>query len=149
MKFAFNKKYRYRSVLFSHKGNNMLKRIGWGLLGLGMLVDAQTYAMVHQMKSAVSMDLELAPNEAQNYSNVFLWSISAQCTIHTPDESDVLHVKVVKGSGELNGQKLDKDQSLDIVVHNGDKLNIKAYKRSSVDLTNLGQHTVSGTCTTD
>lgn len=127
----------------------MIKKIGFGLLSLGMLIDVQSYAMVHQLNSAVSMELELVPNETQNYDNIFLWSISAECTVRTVDDSDLLNLKVAKGSGELNGQKLEKGQSINIVVHNGDKIMIKANKRSSVDIINRGLHTVSGTCSTN
>jgi hypothetical protein len=89
-------------------------------------------------------DYSFEPNKPVDISNPLLWTIKASCSIKTSDESDTVKGVMKKGTGSLNGQSVGS--GVEVVLKNGDTLTISASALASVEITNLGQNTVSAHC---
>ena len=91
-------------------------------------------------------DFILPAHEPQIFSNAFMWTVDSKCTIITDVESTPFSLKVLRKSGSLNGVKLSKGDSMDVIVHPGDKLHITAASGGRVELTNNGEETIKARC---
>lgn len=126
----------------------MLRKISFSLLCAGALLSSNSLAMNHELTPGISIEYELATNKPELFINYTIFTIKAVCTIVTPDESDILHVKGVNRSGEINGQVINANDELDILVKNGDKLYLTAKSGAKVEMTNQGEHTLRAVCKT-
>lgn len=126
----------------------MLKKTS-RVMGLSFVLFSSTsFAGTYFLTPNLNADFDFPANATQVLKNYFLWTISANCTIKTPDSSDNFYARMIKNSGKINGIKLTKGQTMTVVVHNGDKLQISADAGSEVELTNQGQNTVKASCST-
>jgi hypothetical protein len=126
----------------------MLRKIGFSLLFAGVLFSTNSMAINHELAPGVSIEYELATNKPELFINYTIFTIKAVCTIVTPDESDLLHVKGVSRSGEINGQVINANDELDLIVKNGDLLYLTAKSAAKVEMTNRGEHTIRALCKT-
>lgn len=88
--------------------------------------------------------LEFPPNQAVSITNPLLWKVKVSCHVQTPDDSDIMIAKIIKGSATLNGQEIKDGTQAE--VKNGDSLLITASRLGSFQITNQGQNTVVTSC---
>lgn len=126
----------------------MLRKIGLGLLCAGALFNTAASAATHALTQGVSVEYVLPSNEPQVFANSFFWKISATCSVTSEDESTQLLVEGLSKKGSINDLPLQSGDSVVITVHNGDKFNLSADSGAKVSLTNLGEHSLSASCST-
>src|SRR3990167_5572491 len=90
----------------------------------------------------LSMDYVFPPNEHKVISNIFRWTIHAECTILESDEKSSIFFKILRKTGIINQITLEKGESLRINVHPNDTFEIIAVPGASVELTNEGETTI-------
>ena len=127
----------------------MLRKIGFGLLSLAASLCANTYAQDSQTlkPQSVTIEYELLANEPQVFINYMFWTIDANCTITTEDESNELYVVALAKKGKVNDIPLANGQSLRVTVHNGEKMKLSADSGAKVEITNFGEHAIKAVCT--
>ena len=124
----------------------MLNKIKKGL-GLSLLfVISLCFASEHFLMPGVSIDFEFPPHSPQVLTNMFFWTLAANCRIISQDESNDIFVRMRASTGKVNGLFLKKGDELTITVHPNDILNLLANPGAQVELTNLGEHSVIGAC---
>jgi len=72
------------------------------------------------------------------------WTISAKCTVTSPDADDNITGDMKKGSGKLNGQNVGSGLTLDL--KNNSELDISASAFASVEIVNKGANTMHAGC---
>lgn len=119
----------------------MIKKISLALIGISTLLSAQVFA------TSISLDFKLIPNKKQSFSAPS--KMKGICSIKSSDEgTQILHVAMNSGSGLVNGAPLNKGEQMDLYIHNGDQFSLESFSLVSIDLTNLGTHTILATCKT-
>lgn len=126
----------------------MLKKIGLSLMCAGSLLTSASFAMNHELAPNLSADFELAVDKPELFTNYTMFTVNAVCTIQSIDEDDIVHVKAVKRTGAINGQAIKAGDTLDVNVHNGDKLTLSAQSAAQVELTNKGNNPLKAMCKT-
>jgi len=124
----------------------MLRKIGLGLFSAAALFASTSIAMTHDLSSNLSMDIDLDPNKPELLTNASMMDLKAACVMQTADDKDVIHIRAVRKSGSVNGQYLNEGDTLDIDVHNGEKISLTAKKTAQVELTNKGEHRLKAKC---
>jgi hypothetical protein len=100
----------------------------------------------HQLQITPSVDYELPSEEPQVFSNIFRWTINAECTVLQSDESSSLLFKVLRKTGTINDITLSRGESLRIDVHPDEIFQIAAVSGAAVELTNEGETTLITHC---
>ncbi|MGQ3892296.1 hypothetical protein [Legionella sp. CNM-4043-24] len=126
----------------------MLRKIGLSLLCAGSLLASSSFAMTHDLAARISADYELDVNKPEIFTNYTMFTVKAVCTIKSIDNESVIHVKAIKRTGSINGQSLSSGDSVDIVVHNDEKITLSAQSAAQVELTNNGDHNLKALCKT-
>lgn len=124
----------------------MLKKLGYGLFCAGALLSASALAANHQLAPGLSITYVLVPHQPEVFSNDWIWTITAKCTIRTPDQQDALVVKMLNNKGAIDGRQVSKGDQFSFNVVNGQKVEIVAEKGAKVQLTNLGASPISAVC---
>lgn len=126
----------------------MIRKLGLSLLGITCLFSVQGEAAVPQaFRSGPAVEYVLNVNEPQVLANQFLWTIRAVCKIKCDvDDGNLISFKVLRKSGSLNGESLTVGDSVDVVVHNSDKIYISAVSGAQVELVNVGTETIKAEC---
>lgn len=125
----------------------MIRKIAFCLLSASVFINAHA-TRTYDLAPSLSIEYELAPNTPIVLTNYTIFTINALCNIETSDESNLIHAKVLKRSGELNGTVINTGDELDLTVHQGDKLSLTAKSAAQVELTNKGPHMVKALCKT-
>ncbi|MFC3909349.1 hypothetical protein ACFORL_09730 [Legionella dresdenensis] len=127
----------------------MLRKIGLGLLCAGALLATDTaVARVHELAPRMTLKYTLEPGQPEVLTNFTLWTINAECTINTEDDADIIHVRALNRSGEIDNIKLKTNEELDVLVRNNQVLKLKAESAAKVELVNNGEHVLVATCKT-
>ncbi|MDI9818605.1 MULTISPECIES: hypothetical protein [unclassified Legionella] len=126
----------------------MFRKLGYGLLCAGSLLSTNALAINHDFRPGISIEYELPPNDPQEFTNSWFWTITSTCTVRTRDNSDEIFIEVLKKSGKINGQPLSQGDTLSMIVHNGEKFVITADSGGKVKLTNRGLSTIVASCST-
>jgi hypothetical protein len=126
----------------------MLKKIGFSLLCAGALFSTTTLAMTHELAPSVSIEYELVANQPEVFTNYTIFNVTAVCTVKSQDESNIIHVRGLNRSGEINGKVINKGDEFDLIVKNGDTFTLSAKSAAKVEMTNKGEHTVKALCRT-
>lgn len=127
----------------------MLKKICYAALCAGALFSATTMASTQAMPArGLDIQYDFEPNIPQTLINYSLWTITASCTVNTQDDSDELRLRVISGSGEVNGEVITAGNQMTLVVEKGQQFILKAKSRAKVELVNLGKHTLTTACKT-
>lgn len=125
----------------------MLRKLRCGLFAIQALLSVNVMAAHHEFAPAgVSIEYEFPPNNPQEISNSFFWTITSTCTVHTKDQSDDLYVEILKKSGKINGQSLSQGDTITLTLHDKDKFVITAESGAKVRLINQGQSTIVANC---
>jgi hypothetical protein len=93
-----------------------------------------------------SVDYELPPNDPKVISNVFRWTINAECTVVESDETSSILFKILRKTGTINQIILAKGETLRVAVHPDDTFQVIAIPGASVELTNEGETTITARC---
>lgn len=126
----------------------MLRKIFLMLLCTGTFFSSITMADNHMLMPGVTMSYELPPNNPQEFSNFLFWTINAKCTVETPDEQDILGVKLLKKNCEINGAPMHEGEQTQMCLRNRDVIYIMAPSGAKVELTNRGQSLIKAICST-
>ncbi|MDF1678555.1 MAG: hypothetical protein P1U32_07685 [Legionellaceae bacterium] len=98
------------------------------------------------LQAGASVDLQLKPNEPQVFSNVFRWTIDADCTVIKSDETTVILFKILRKQGTMNDITLKRGESLRLQVAQDETFHIIAIPGATIELTNEGEDTAIARC---
>ncbi len=93
-------------------------------------------------------EYQLPAKEPQVFSNIFRWTINAECVVLQSDEVNPISFKILRKEGTVNDITLSKGEALRIDVHPDDIFHVIAVPGSSVELTNEGETTIITRCST-
>jgi len=117
-----------------------------GLLISAVLFSANAFSTtVHEFVPGLTLDYELPSNDPQVFSNVLFWTIKATCTIVSDTPEGLITIKMIRRTGTVNDQPLTAEP-FDIVVKQGDKLQITANSGAQVELLNRADQTIKASC---
>lgn len=102
----------------------------------------------HSFAQGLAIEYELPPNDPQVFSNIFFWTVSATCTVISEVEDNLISINMLRKAGAVNGIELITGDSMNLFLHPGDQLKIRAESGSKVELTNLGTVPIKTSCTT-
>ena len=126
----------------------MFKKV---LLSISLAVSviaAPVYALPEiYLGQANGVEFILPPNESQIFTNVFMWTINANCEILCDkNEVNTVYFKVLKKTGSLNGMSLKSGDSMNLDLHSKDEMLISSSPGSKVELKNIGRTTIHAYC---
>ncbi len=98
------------------------------------------------LQAGASVDLQLKPNEPQVFSNVFRWTIDADCTIVESNETTVILFKILRKQGTMNDITLKRGESLRMKIEQNETFHIIAIPGATIELTNEGETTAIARC---
>lgn len=125
----------------------MIRKIGVSLLCAGSLFTTCAFSTSdHVFTQGLAIEYELPTNEAQTFSNIFLWTIKAVCTVISDAPDNPLTIKMLRKTGVVNGDPLKSGDLVNLIVHPGDKLYITADPAAKVELMNTGPQTIKASC---
>ena len=125
----------------------MLRKIGLTVLSAASLFSTSTFsATEHVFGMSAPYEFTLPPNVPQVFSNVFFWSVEANCNISSKSENNLFSFTVLRKSGSLNNIPLSEGDAMALVVHPGDILHITAVSGGRIELTNHGESAITASC---
>lgn len=93
------------------------------------------------------IEFVIPPNDAQVFTNVFMWTINANCEIECDKgTTNTVQFKVLKKSGSLNGESLKSGDSRSVDVNSKDEMHISAHPGAKVELKNIGKTAIHAYC---
>lgn len=113
-----------------------------GLFVTPVFAEVQTYLF----QTDQYIDYELPSKEPRVFSNVFRWTIHAECTAIQNEGINTITIKILRKKGIINDIILQRGESLDVDTALGDKFDIIAEPGSSVQMTNQGNELVVFRC---
>ncbi|MCH9763529.1 MAG: hypothetical protein K0U24_04770 [Gammaproteobacteria bacterium] len=126
----------------------MKKQLTTALFCMGAFLSAPTQANnEHMLQLTPSVDYDLPANEPQAFTNVFRWTINAECTIIKSDAKSAILFKVLRKEGRINDITLSRGESLRFNIQPKETFNISAIPGAAVELTNEGETTITVHCT--
>lgn len=128
----------------------MLRKISCGLLCMAAGFSTSTYSMeINTIQpQGLTVEYDLPPNDPQIFINYMFWAIEVTCKIIANDESDALNIVALAKKGKINDISIYAGQTLQIIVHPDENLNLSADSGAKVEITNLGLNLVKASCTT-
>ncbi|STX28414.1 Uncharacterised protein [Legionella beliardensis] len=123
-----------------------MRKVVLSLLAAGAFISAPVLAMNHSLNAGVSVEYELPVNAPEVFTNFTFFKVHAICKIQTQDESNVIHIKALNRSGQVNGQVINTGDELDLTLHNGETIDLVAESAAQVELTNKGEHLIKAKC---
>lgn len=88
----------------------------------------------------------LPVNEPLTIPNLTMWPISAECTIISDVQENLIAVKALYKTGSVNDIQLQRGDVLMVSVDAGDVLHLQAESGARVELTNEGNEEVKARC---
>ena len=102
---------------------------------------------VHSFISAITMEVQLPPNEPQIFSNFLLWKVKGVCVVISDNEQNPLFFRMQKNKGSLNNVEFAEGDSLYVVAENGQKFDLVAEAKAKIEITSFAPTTVTLRCT--
>ena len=125
----------------------MIRKLGLAAFCAATLFNNAVFsATEHVFTQAPHFDFTLPANEPQIFTNTFFWTIKSKCKIISDVPNNPFSLTVLRKTGSLNGVKLSKGDSLEVVVRAGDTILITADSGGRVELTNKGEQTILARC---
>lgn len=132
-----------------HIGEVMKKKLlGALLVASSILIQGQALATTYQFQAGPAVDYSLEPHKPEEFSNVFMWKVKATCKIITQEEQVPIAFKVLRKKGSVNNTSMSAGDSLTLTFYPNQKVEIVAEAGGVVQLENLGEKTISASCTT-
>jgi hypothetical protein len=94
-----------------------------------------------------SVDYELPANDPQVITNVFRWTVHAECVILDSNKSSDILFKMLRKHSTVNDITLSRGESLRVNVKPNDTFEITAVPGASVEMTNEGDTPITTRCT--
>ena len=130
------------------KGASMKRNIGVVLLGLGCLLATHAFsATQHTFQIGPAVDYELPINDPQVFSNVFMWTVKASCTIKSTEANNIVSFKVLRKTGSINNRNLSSGDVMTLTLQPREVVYITALPGAKVELLNQGSTTIVASCT--
>lgn len=125
----------------------MLRKIGFSLLMICSLISTSAFATTeHIFTQSLSVEYDLPVNDPQVFSNIFFWTIKANCLIFSENSENHLTVKMLRKTGTVNAMQLASGDLVELTVQSGEKINITAESGAKVELVNIGDKVIKATC---
>ncbi|WP_133130818.1 hypothetical protein [Legionella yabuuchiae] len=126
----------------------MIRKIGLTALLMTSLLSSNPALSAHEtyLTPAMSFNYELKPNMPELITNISWWSISAECTVSTEEDSTKISILNNKKSVSINGQKLAPNQKIVMDFKDKDVFTILADSGAQAELINLGEKVVKARC---
>lgn len=125
----------------------MLRKIGLTLLCAASVFTAPGYSSTPQLlQKGLVMEYDLQPNEPQLFINYTFWTVEANCKVVSEDDSMDLFAVALAKAGAINDQPLSSGQSVQLTVHAGDVIKLRANSGAKVQITNLSEHSIHAVC---
>ncbi len=112
------------------------------------LAQNSAIAATYQFQSGPPVEYSLPPHTPQEFSNVFMWKVKASCKIITKETQVPIAFKVLRKKGAVDGINMSVGDSITLVFYPDQKVEITAESGGVVQLENLGEKTISASCTT-
>lgn len=126
-----------------------MKRTLFGVLVMASTLLAPAFAATYQFQAGPPVEYSLPPNMPQEFSNVFMWKAKATCKIITEEQQVPIAFTVLRKKGAVNGLSMSAgDPTLTLIFYPNEKVDIVAEAGGIVRLENLGEKTISASCTT-
>ena len=127
----------------------MKRTIGVLLLGLGCILATHAFsATQHPFQLGPTIDYELPVNEPQVFSNVFMWTVKASCTINSTEANNIISFRVLRKTGSVNNMNLSSGETVTLILHPKEVVYITALPGAKVELLNQGRTTILASCST-
>lgn len=125
----------------------MIRKLSLAVLCAATLCHTAAFsATEHIFPQTLYYPFTLLPNEPQIYTNTMYWTIKSKCKIISESPKNPFSLTVLRKTGSLNGVKLSRGDSLDVIVNAGDSVFITADSGGRVELTNKGKETITARC---
>ncbi len=125
----------------------MLRTIGCALLLAGGMFSSQSFAIQnYTLQAGPAYDYELPSKDPVVFSNIFMWSIKASCSIMSEDDDNFISFKLLRKSGTINETPLASGDEMSLVVHPSDTFYITAISGAKVELINHGDKSIVARC---
>ena len=125
----------------------MLRTIGSALLLAGSIFSSPSFATInYNFQASPAYDYELPANEPVVFSNIFMWSISANCVILSEKEDNFISFKLLRKSGSINETPLSSGDEMSLIVHPNDTFYVTALPGAKVELINHGDKSIIARC---
>jgi hypothetical protein len=99
------------------------------------------------LEESAGTPINLAVNETKIIGNAFTCTMHITCDTSCENNvTNIIHFTILNKGGSLNGQPVNKGDSMDVDIHTGDKLSIVAKPASRVELKNIGTTKISSMC---
>lgn len=123
----------------------MLKKIGHQAVLLLLLASNSAYCI--GFKTVKTSNVDLFPNKPIAMSNTTANTVTVYCEIHlvSKDHHSVL-IKVLEGTGVINGSSLKKGQTMVQTVTHGQMIPIVANTKAQAQFTNLTSNIIKAIC---
>lgn len=125
----------------------MIRKIVMSLLCASGLWASNAIATTeHVFSQGMAIEYELPVNDPQVFSNIFFWTIKANCMLTSEAPENIISVKMLKKSGTVNTRELVSGDSVELLVQTGETIFIAAESGAKVELNNLGTKKVMASC---
>ncbi len=124
-----------------------------GILGIICIMSSAltpAFATTYQLQSGPAIEYSLPPHTPQEFSNVFMWKVKASCKILTQEDQVPIAFTVLRKKGSVDSVNMSAgDPSITLLFHPNQKVDIVAEPGGIVRLENLGEKTISASCSTN
>ncbi|MDF1758259.1 MAG: hypothetical protein P1U74_08185 [Legionellaceae bacterium] len=97
---------------------------------------------------AETMNLTLASHQSKTIANNFLWTINANCTIHSTEDDKTILVSSVKSGSKINGNTLISGHKTSVKVNDNDVIVVSAEPGAKVSIINTSSKPIKACCST-
>jgi hypothetical protein len=104
--------------------------------------------VVHSLQRGITIEYDLPPHVPQEFINYMFWSIEARCKITSEADSVDLFAKALVKQGKINDITLATGQSMQLNIHSGENIKLRADPGAKVEITNMTDFMAHATCTT-
>lgn len=123
----------------------MLKGICHTLFFIGTLISGSAFTATYQ--TGLPIEIDLYPGQPLSFSNVFSDAVTIQCEVRlVARENHSVLIKVLNGSGLVNGSSLKKGQTMVQSVSHLQLIPITANSGAQAQFTNLGSFVIKAIC---
>ncbi|BCA94085.1 hypothetical protein TUM19329_04460 [Legionella antarctica] len=125
----------------------MNKTMNCFFFSIAFLVSTKGVTTSEPFKKWMLTSYELFPGKALMLRNSLPNTITSLCHMNVvSSQSHNILIKVLSGSGQINGTSVAKGQTLVQTVQNMQVIPVTANSGAKAELTNLGPYTVTASC---
>lgn len=95
---------------------------------------------------AMTFSYDLQPHTPDPFPNPFFQAIKGECKFTLKEETAIVHVKIIRRTGTINGQPVKEGDQFDITVTNGSTMTGTAQPAFLAELTNTSDYPIHAQC---